>query len=147
MFVSSSLCVCLSVCLSRQICPRSFENSCNSVCMQHLAVSHHNILTSTNAVRIAAFWRDNKAELQQHFPPSQEYTDLQHYVEDFNNTHALPNVLLLEALPDGCIYALVKDWPSFLGFKEAFQDYTHGDFYSHSSRSLKDQTDLYYYCR
>lgn len=56
---------------------------------------------------------------------------------------------MLEAMPDGSICAVLRDWPSFLLFKSEFQAYSNAEFSAHHSQ-LSDSGETVnkrYYCR
>ena len=56
---------------------------------------------------------------------------------------------MLEAMPDGSICAVMKDWPSFLLFKSEFQAFSNADFSTHHTQ-LSDSgktVNKRFYCR
>lgn len=85
------------------------------------------------AVQVARFWREHKTELVEVFPPPpHERARLEKQTDHLANLTASltlgPNLIYIEAVPDGEICAAVSDWPSFLQFKNEYQAYTNSDF-------------------
>jgi hypothetical protein len=95
-----------------------------------------------------AFWRDYKAELLEHFPPPLNYTLLQQHVSDFQAVQSVgADLTSNDALPDGSIYAVVKDWKSFELFMSEYEAFTNADFFTHNTKVKGSMANKLYYCR
>jgi hypothetical protein len=101
----------------------------------------------TDAVKVGAFWRDYKAELLEHFPPL-NYTLLQQHVTDFRAVQSVgADLTSIDALPDGSIYAVVKDWKSFELFMSEYEAFTNADLFTHNTKVKGGMANKLYYCR
>eukprot|EP00983_Pelagomonas_calceolata_P038994 1136994-Pelagomonas_calceolata.AAC.2 len=87
-----------------------------------------------NLFAAAAFWKANKEELIESFPPPTAYLQLQQHVTKFITVSSLGDCLIsIEAQPDGSIFAVVKDWQSYEIFLSEYEAFTCADFYSHNT--------------